>query len=126
MRLSELVAITQDMWGREPEVFNTKVEGIYDTRTAGHGGYLVDTRLHPELKEYGANTINSNIRAFEEDYESLKVLWLYPQLINNPEKAEEWLNENTVVRYEPDSNFLKEFPTRKIIINDSEEEEMEM
>ena len=126
MSLSELISITQDMWGREPEVFNTKVEGIYDTRTAGHGGYLVDTRLHSELKGYGADTFNSNIRAFEEDYEALKVLWLYPQLINNPERADEWLNEKTVVRYEPDSNFLKEFPTRRMIINKSEEEEMEM
>jgi len=125
MRLSELVTITQDMWGREPEVFNTKVEGIYDTRTAGHGGYLVDTRLHPELKNYGADTRNSNIRAFEEDYEALKVLWLYPQLINNSERANEWLNEKTVVRYEPNSNFLNEFPNRKLLDNDKSIEEEE-
>lgn len=122
MVLSELISITQDMWGGDAEVFSTKVEGIYDTTTARHGGYLVDTRLHPDLKKYGAKTFNSYIRAFEEDYEALKVLWLYPQLINNPEKAEEWLNKESVIRFDEDDRFLREFPIRRIIMNEEEEE----
>lgn len=122
MVLSELISITQDMWGGDAEVFSTKVEGIYDTTTARHGGYLVDTRFHPELKQYGAKTYKSYIRAFEEDYEALKVLWLYPQLINNPEKAEEWLNKESVIRFDKDDSFLREFPSRRIIINEEEEE----
>ena len=123
MVLSELISITQDMWGGDAEVLPTKVDGIYDTTTARHGGYLVDTRLHPKLRKYGEKTFNSHIRAFEEDYEALKVLWLYPQLLKEPEKANEWLNEKTVTRFDEDDKFLKEFPTRRIILNEPEEEE---
>ena len=126
MELSELISITQDMWGGDAEVIATKVYGIYDATTAGHGGYLVDTRIHPKLRKYGEKTFNSHIKAFEEDYEALKVLWLYPQLLKEPEKASQWLNVETVVRFDEDDRFLKEFPTRRIIINEPEEEEMEL
>lgn len=123
MNLSKLISATIDMWGHEAEVFNTKVKGIYDTRTARHGGYLVDITIHPELKEYGAKTNDSSIRAFEEDYEALKVLWIYPELINNPEKADEWLNAETVIRFDKDDSFLKDFPARNAI-KDQEEESL--
>ncbi len=123
MNLSKLISATIDMWGHEAEIFNTKVKGIYDTRTARHGGYLVDITIHPELKEYGARTNDSSIRAFEEDYEALKVLWIYPELINNQKNADEWLNAETVIRFDKDDSFLKDFPERNII-EDQEEEEI--
>lgn len=123
MNLSKLISITENMWGNSPQVFNTKVEGIYDTSTSRHGGFLVDINIHPELKKYGWETNDSSIRAFEEDYEALKVLWIYPELINNPEKADEWLNAETVIRFDGDDSFLKDFPERNIIQNQEKEEE---
>lgn len=122
MNLSELVSITKDMWGNGAEVFNTKVKGIYDTRTDRHGGYLVNIKIHPEFKNYGAETKNSYIRAFEEDYEAMKILWVYPELLHNPEKAKEWLTKENVIRYEANDNFLKDFP-KKNLIKEQEEEE---
>lgn len=121
MNLSKLLSATEYMWGHDAEVFKTKVNGIYDTRTARHGGYLVDISIHPELKKYGAETNNSSIRAFEEDYEAMKILWVYPELLQNPEKAKEWLTQENVIRYEADDSFLKDFPERNVI-KDQEEE----
>lgn len=121
MNLNELVSITEDMWGDGAEVFQTNVKGIYDTRTSRHGGYLVDINIHKELKNYGDETNNSSIRAFEEDYEAMKVLWLYPELLKNPEK--EWLTKENVIRYETNDNFLKDFPERNVIQNQEKEEE---
>ena len=126
MILREVTSVAEMMWGEDARTFPTKVKGICEAITSRHGGYLVDINIHPDLKNYGDPTRVPNIRAFEEDYEALKVLWLYPQLINNPERADEWLNEKTVVRYEPNSNFLKEFPTRRIFLNEPKEEEMEI
>lgn len=123
MNYFDLKSATKYMWGNEAVVYDTKVEGIYDTTTARHGGFLVDITLHPELKNYGDKTNIPNIRAFEEDYESLKVYWLYPELINNKEKANEWLNEKTVIRFDEDDSFLKDFPERRVLENDEEEED---
>lgn len=112
---SELIQITGDMWGKYGiEVKNTKVKGIYDTQTGRHGGYLVDIEIHPELKEYGDKTSNPSIRAFEEDYEAKKILWIYPQLINNPEEAKKYLTAENVIRFDKDDSFLKDFPKRNI------------
>lgn len=124
MTLSKLISITEYMWGNDVQIYNTKIEGIYDTTTARHGGYLVDINLHPELKKYGSKTNDSSIRAFEEDYEALKVLWVYPELLKNPEKASEWLNSETVIRFDKDDSFLKDFPSKNL--NKSEEDELEI
>ncbi len=123
MNRYDLYSVTRYMWGKYAQVHNTKVKGIYDTTTERHGGYLVDITIHPELKEYGEKTNDSSIRAFEEDYEALKVLWLYPELINNTEKLEEWLNTKTVIRFDKDDSFLKRFPERNILENQEQEEE---
>lgn len=109
MNLSQLISATEYMWGYNAEIFNTKVKGIYDTRTDRHGGYLVDINIHPEFKKYGAETNNSSIRAFEEDYEAMKVIWLYPSLVNN-KKWYDNLKIDEVVRYESDTKFKREFP----------------
>lgn len=122
---NKLISITKDMWGNEPQVFNTKVKGIYDTSTSRHGGYLVDINIHPELKKYGCETNEPSIRAFEEDYEALKVLWLYPELINNTERVSEWLNSETVIKYDSDDRFIKDFPKRNVIEDEEREEENE-
>jgi hypothetical protein len=119
---SDLISVSEDMWGNEAQIFNTKVEGIYDATTARHGGYLVDIKMHPKLKKYGAKTNNSNIRAFEEDYEAMKVLWIYPELLQHPEKASEWLTAENVIKYDKDNSFLKDFPKRNIIESQEEEE----
>lgn len=123
MNVNQLISATEYMWGDSAEVFNTKVKGIYDTRTARHGGYLVDINIHPEFKNYGAETNDSSIRAFEEDYEAMKILWVYPELLQNPEKAKEWLTKENVIRYEANDNFLKDFPERNIMQNQEKEEE---
>ncbi len=112
----ELENITRDMWGEDPQVFATSYEGIYDTNTSRHGGYLVDTNLHPELKGFGVKTTENNIRAFEEDYEALKVLWLFPKLIKSKENLDKWLNKDTVIKYDDTDKFLKQFPERRIEI----------
>lgn len=112
--INKLKSITRDMWGENPEVIFTKVRGIYDTNTNRHGGFLVDINLHPELKDYGSKTEHKDIRAFEEDYEALKVLWLFPELIRSKENIDEWLNKDTVVRYEDNKKFIEEFPERRI------------
>ncbi len=110
----ELKKIAQKEWGEIERISFTPYKGIYDIDTINHGGYLVDTNLHQELKEYGSKTENENIRAFEEDYEALKVLWLFPKLINSKENIEDWLNKETVIKYDTDKKFIKEFPERRI------------
>ena len=125
MLLRDLEYATENMWGREPRVCITKVKGIYDTTTARHGGYLVDINLHPELSKYGAKTNIPNLRAFEEDYEALKVLWVYPQLINNIKEAKSWLTPENVIRYEADDRFLKDFPEMGYVNEIEEEGEVE-
>lgn len=124
MILSDLISATEYMWGGDAQVFNTKIDGIYDTSTARHGGYLVDTTLHPELRKYGDKTNIPSLRAFEEDYEALKVLWLYPELINNIKESENWLTPENVIRFDNNDNFLKDFPNRRIIENEIEEEDV--
>lgn len=114
MELYKLENITIDMWGGDIQIFNTPYEGIYDTSTRRHGGFLVDTNLHPELRGFGEKTTERNIRAFEEDYEALKVLWLFPKLIRSEEDIDKWLNKDTVVRYDSDKRFIEKFPERRI------------
>ena len=115
MILSSLIPVTEDMWGSDAQVFETEVDGIYDATTSSHGGYLVDINLHPELKKYSVKTINPSLHAFEEDYEALKVLWLYPQLLKCPQKVDEWLTCENVTKYEKNQQFIKDFPKRKVL-----------
>ncbi len=110
MILRDIISATEYMWGGDVQVFDTNIEGIVDTSTARHGGYMVDKTLHPDLAKYGTKTNISNLVAFEEDNEALKVLWVYPELLNNPEKAKEYLTAENVIRYEKDDSFLKNFP----------------
>ena len=81
--VNDLMMAAKDMWGNVDKVKKTKIKGIFDVCTEGHGGYLVDITVHDELKNYGFETNIENLRAFEEDYEALKVLWLFPELIRN-------------------------------------------
>ena len=113
MNFNELKSATEFMWGSDSIIEDTIIDGIYDTSTASHGGYLVDITKVPELAKYGAKTNIPNIRAFEEDYEALKVLWLFPELLKNPEEAYKWLNTETVTQYDKDNKFLEEFPKRR-------------
>lgn len=119
MILSKLLSVAEYMWGTDSQIVNTKVEGIYDTTTARHGGYLVDVTIHPKLEKYGAKTNEPHIRAFEEDYEALKILWVYPELVNNPENASKWLTADNVTRFEKDDKFLKDFPKCRLIENNA-------
>jgi len=125
MRNKDLVLIAENMWGNEAQIRETKIKGIYEAITPRHGGYLVDINIHSKLKNYGSKTEDLHIRAFEEDYEALKVLWVYPQLIKNPYRSEEWLNEENLMKYESNSNFLKDFPRKNIIENEEKDNEYE-
>lgn len=105
----DLIDIGIYMWREGAKVRETNVDGIFECITNGHGGYLIDIEKHPELKQYGWTTYNKQINAFEEDYEALKVEWLYPSLVKN----QEWYNNLTideVVRYESNNRFKTEFP----------------
>ena len=109
---NDLVQAGTDLWGDGAVVNDTIVDGIYDCYTDGHGGYLIDTDIFPQLKKYGEETSIDNIVGFEEDYEALKILWVFPMLINN-EDFKNKLNLDMVLRYEDNLNddFRKEFPT---------------
>lgn len=108
----DLVQAGTDLWGEGAVVNDTIVDGIYDCYTNGHGGYLIDTDIFPQLKKYGEETSIDNIVGFEEDYEALKILWIFPMLINN-EDFKNKLNLDMVLRYESSLNdeFRKDFPT---------------
>lgn len=113
-RMNNLFSIAEELWGSQPEINETKVNGIYDVNCSRHGGYFVDISEHPQLKEYGKETSNANICAFEEDLEALKVLWIYPDLINNKENVDKWLNPKMIMDTYKGSEFLEEFPDRKL------------
>lgn len=125
MNTTDLISATQYMWGSDPIIEDTIIDGIYNTTTARHGGYLVDITKIPELSKYGDKTNIPNIRAFEEDYEALKVLWLFPELLNNPEESYKWLTAETVNRFDRDNSFLEDFPKRRILDTIRKEEEFE-
>ena len=110
--ISDLVYIGTDMWRDGAIVKATDVDGIYKCTTNGHGGYLVDVVKHPELKDYGFPTLNKQINAFEEDYEALKVDWLYPSIIEN-KKWYESITIEDIVYYETDDKFKNQFPNKR-------------
>ena len=120
----DLIDIGIDMWREVAEVSKTNVDGIFKCITNGHGGYLVDIKKHPELKKYGCSTYNKQINAFEEDYDALKVEWLYPSLINNQEWYDN-LKIDEVVRYESNNKFKTEIPYKGGIGVNKREKDME-
>lgn len=106
----DFVTAGESLWGEDCSVYDTVIDGIFDCSTAGHGGYLVDTTIFPELAKYGDKSSVANIVGFEEDYEALKVLWVFPQLIKS-EDFKNKLNLDMVLAYDEDKSFAKEFPT---------------
>lgn len=116
----DLVIAGESLWRDDARVYETRVEGIYDCQTAGHGGYLVDTDVFPELAKYGEKTPIDNIVGFEEDYEALKVIWAVPEVLEKIQLDKDWYKNLTlddVLRYEDKLNdeFRKEFPNKKEI-----------
>lgn len=107
---NDLVRAGTDLWRDGCVVYDTIIDGIYDCTTDGHGGYLVDTTIFPELAKYGDKTNVDNVVGFEEDYEALKILWVFPQLIKS-EDFKNKLNLDRVLAYDEDKSFAKEFPT---------------
>lgn len=123
---TDLVRAGEDLWRDGAVVKGTNVDGIYDCYTAGHGGYLVDTDVHPELAKYGEETYIPNIVGFEEDYEALKIIWAYPEVLSGKVQLNsDWYNKLTlddVLRYDSSLNddFRKEFPDKRPIPSLSE------
>ena len=116
----DLVIAGESLWRDDARIYDTRVEGIYDCQTAGHGGYLVDTDVFPELAKYGEKTPIDNIVGFEEDYEALKVIWAVPEVLEKIQLDKDWYKNLTlddVLRYEDKLNdeFRKEFPNKKEI-----------
>lgn len=116
----DLVIAGESLWRDDARIYETRVEGIYDCQTAGHGGYLVDTDVFPELAKYGDKTPIDNIVGFEEDYEALKVIWAVPEVLEKIQLDKDWYKNLTlddVLRYEDKLNddFRKEFPNKKEI-----------
>lgn len=121
----DLVIAGESLWRDDARIYDTRVEGIYDCQTAGHGGYLVDTDVFPELAKYGEKTPIDNIVGFEEDYEALKVIWAVPEVLEQIQLDKDWYKNLTlddVLRYEDKLNdeFRKEFPNKKEIAEVSE------
>ncbi len=121
---NDFVKAGESLWGEDCSVYDTVIDGIFDCSTAGHGGYLVDTTIFPELAKYGEESSVANIVGFEEDYEALKVLWVFPQLIKS-EDFKNKLNLDMVLAYDEDKSFAKEFPTMggNIVMNENKLEE---
>ena len=117
---NDFVKAGESLWGEDCSVYDTVIDGIFDCSTAGHGGYLVDTTIFPELAKYGEESSVANIVGFEEDYEALKVLWVFPQLIKS-EDFKNKLNLDMVLAYDEDKSFAKEFPTMggNIVMNEN-------
>ena len=46
------------------------------------------------------------------------------RLINNIKEAKSWLTPESVIRYDDNNNFLKDFPERKTLDEHEEEEEL--
>ena len=116
----DLVIAGESLWRDDAKIYETRVEGIYDCQTAGHGGYLVDTDVFPELAKYGDKTPIDNIVGFEEDYEALKVIWAVPEVLEKIQLDRDWYKNLTlddVLRYDDKLNddFRKEFPNKKEI-----------
>lgn len=116
----DLVIAGESLWRGDARIYDTRVEGIYDCQTAGHGGYLVDTDVFPELAKYGDKTPIDNIVGFEEDYEALKVIWAVPEVLEQIQLDKDWYKNLTlddVLRYDDKLNddFRKEFPNKKEI-----------
>lgn len=116
----DLVIAGESLWRDDARIYETRVEGIYDCQTAGHGGYLVDTDVFPELAKYGDKTPIDNIVGFEEDYEALKVIWAVPEVLEKIQLDKDWYKNLTlddVLRYDDKLNddFRKEFPNKKEI-----------
>lgn len=116
----DLVIAGESLWRDDARIYETRVEGIYDCQTSGHGGYLVDTDVFPELAKYGDKTPIDNIVGFEEDYEALKVIWAVPEVLEKIQLDKDWYKNLTlddVLRYEDKLNdeFRKEFPNKKEI-----------
>ena len=54
---NDLISAGTELWRDGCTVKDTDVDGIYDCSTAGHGGFLIDTNIFPELAKYGDKTI---------------------------------------------------------------------
>lgn len=112
----DLVRAGEDLWRDGAVIRPTKVDGIYDCSTDGHGGYLVDTTKFPELAKYGEKTYIDNIVGFEEDYEALKVIWLHPEVLADVQLDSDFIKNLTidqVTKYDNTDEFKNEFPERK-------------
>lgn len=125
--------LASQMWGEVQGQLKVD-DGIWSFHTAGHGGFVVDTEVHPELKEYNTTVyINAKSNSyypseqhfapFEEDCEYAKVIWLYPytlkKMMKNYRVAEgvtfsQWQQDRlqgvkrSLEQWNPD--FLKEHP----------------
>ena len=116
----DLVIAGESLWRDDATIYETRVDGIWDCHTAGHGGYLVDVTKFPELAKYGEKTSIDNIVGFEEDYEALKVIWAVPEVLEKIQLDKDWYKNLTlddVLKYDDKLNdeFRKEFPNKKEI-----------
>ena len=88
--------LASQMWG-EVQTQLKVADGIWSYTTAGHGGFIVDIYLHPELAEYKSVVYRDrrtneyfpseqHFAPFEEDCEYAKVIWLYPYVLKKLSK----------------------------------------
>lgn len=69
--------------------------GIWWFTTAGHGGFVVDLDVRPELKEFQSDVFRrerlyeheQHFAAFEEDCMAPIVEWTYPEIMASIQKA---------------------------------------
>lgn len=107
-------------------------DGIWWFSTEGHGGFVVDTNVRPELEEFRSDVFyrerfyehEQHFAAFEEDCMAAIVEWTYPEIMASVQKElvdphrstpfDEFVRERTEVlhrslaRWNPE--WLKRYP----------------
>lgn len=129
--------LASQMWGKVQSQ-RKLLDGIWWFDCLGHGGIILDINKYPEFigneqiveKRKGSNTYvmhEQHFAPFEEDCEYAKVIWLYPDVLDNLSKRYdlkdktlyEWKMERLKIIEESlkkwNLGFLKKYRERKIL-----------
>lgn len=95
--------MANQFWG-DVEVQKMIAPGIWWFSTAGHGGFIVDTDVRQELREFNSEVYKNgqcycreqHFAAFEEDCMAAIVEWTYPEIMP---KVFNWLVCSDIVGY---------------------------
>ena len=103
--------MSSQLWGEVNSQLKV-AEGIWLYSNSGHGGFIVDTNVYPELRGYESVVYIRNnssyyrpseqhFAPFEEDCEFAKIIWLYPKVLKKMSKLYT-LGDRTYKEWESD------------------------